>query len=77
MTDYESVYNDALNDEEVPIGALIDDIHQITHAAGLAAVVAAAKAEGWDEGLGSGRDRWLDSREFGSVPVNPYRTKNN
>lgn len=45
MTDYESVYNDALNDEEVPIGALIDDIHQITHAAGLAAVVAAAKAE--------------------------------
>lgn len=32
------------------------------------------KLEGaWDEGLSAGQDRWLDSREFGDPPVNPYR----
>ena len=45
MTDYEAIYNDAVNDEDVPVGALVEDIHQITHSAGLAAVVAAVKAE--------------------------------
>lgn len=76
MTDYEAIYEDAYDVEynsELPDW----DTKPSAVRAGLAAVVTAAKAEGWDEGLGSGRDRWLDSREFGSVPVNPYRTENN
>ena len=31
------------------------------------------QAEAWDEGLDAGRDRWMDAREFGDPPVNPYR----
>jgi len=31
------------------------------------------RAEAWDEGLSAGADRWMDSREFGDPPVNPYR----
>ena len=27
----------------------------------------------WEEGLDAGRDRWMDSREFGDKPVNPHR----
>ena len=27
----------------------------------------------WDDGLADGRDRWMDAREFGDKPVNPYR----
>jgi len=37
----------------------------------------AVKAAAWDEGLDAGRDRWMDSREFGDKPVNPYRTEAN
>lgn len=33
------------------------------------------QAEAWDEGLDAGQDRWMDSREFGDAPVNPYRAK--
>lgn len=29
----------------------------------------------WGEGLDAGQDRWMDSREFGDPPVNPYETK--
>lgn len=29
-------------------------------------------AKAWDEGLDAGRDRWMDHREFGDPPVNPY-----
>lgn len=28
--------------------------------------------QAWDEGLEAGRDRWMDSREFGDPPRNPY-----
>lgn len=35
--------------------------------------IAKVKADAWDEGLDEGRDRWMDSREFGDPPVNPYR----
>lgn len=35
--------------------------------------VASIKAEAWEEGLDAGRDRWMDAREFGEKPVNPYR----
>lgn len=38
-------------------------------------VLAERDAEKWDEGLDAGRDRWMDSREFGDPPVNPYRTR--
>lgn len=31
-------------------------------------------ARAWDEGLDAGRDRWMDAREFGDKPVNPYRS---
>jgi flavin-dependent dehydrogenase len=40
----------------------------------LAARIREAKAEAWDEGLTAGADRWMDSREFGDPPVNPYRS---
>lgn len=35
--------------------------------------IARIKADAWEEGLGAGCDRWMDSREFGDPPVNPYR----
>lgn len=35
--------------------------------------LAGVRAEAWDEGLDAGRDRWMDNREFGNKPVNPYR----
>lgn len=35
----------------------------------------AARADAWDEGLDAGRDRWMDAREFGGPPVNPYRSE--
>lgn len=33
----------------------------------------AVKAEAWEEGLSAGADRWMDFREFGNPPINPYR----
>lgn len=33
----------------------------------------AALEQAWDEGLDAGRDRWMDVREFGDAPSNPYR----
>lgn len=35
-------------------------------------VIRAALEQAWDEGLEAGRDRWMDAREFGDAPVNPY-----
>lgn len=35
--------------------------------------LAKVKADAWLEGLGAGADRWMDHREFGDPPVNPYR----
>lgn len=34
-------------------------------------------AEKWNEGLDAGRDRWMDHREFGEKPMNPYRGGDN
>lgn len=30
------------------------------------------RSEAWAEGLSAGADRWMDAREFGEPPVNPY-----
>lgn len=35
-------------------------------------ITRAALEKAWDEGLDAGRDRWMDAREFGDAPVNPY-----
>lgn len=35
------------------------------------------RAAAWEEGLDAGADRWMDSREFGDKPVNPYETEAN
>ena len=71
MIDYETIYQDARAKEFTRNGNRAPA--RVVQKAGIDAVVAAAKAEAWDEGLGSGRDRWMDSREFGDTPVNPYR----
>jgi hypothetical protein len=49
MTDYEAIYNDAVNDVEVPPESSLDEVYDLTHNAGIAAVVAAAKAEALEE----------------------------
>ena len=38
-------------------------------------VVRSALEQAWDEGLDAGRDRWMDVREFGDPPSNPYKTE--
>lgn len=66
-----------LNRDE--IAELIAEAKDLDHAADavLALLDRAAtrdvEAEAWDEGLMAGQDRWMDAREFGDPPVNPYR----
>ena len=45
MTDYEAIHEDGLTSADLPAGARLQDAFRIKHDAGIAAVVAAAKAE--------------------------------
>ena len=55
-----------------PNPILIQNIDSQHAGAWLAAHDREVAAKAWDEGLGAGRDRWMDHREFGDPPVNPY-----
>ena len=77
MTDYESIYDDAYTDSCCTnnTGPLLHlGPRTIDHEAGLAAVVAAAKADAWDEGHSQALANvaWPLEREG-----NPYRAEIN
>jgi len=65
MSKYEAIYNKAVDAGWISLDGTDDDVCLGAHLAGIAAVVAAAKEEAWDEEHEAGTEwgvEWSDSR---------------